>query len=50
MALHHKAGIVTGHSVVIHASVKKHNMHKQVTLLIYQHALQNALIQLSFTR
>ena len=49
MALHHKAGTVTLHSVVMHASVKKHNLQKHGTLLVYQHALQNVLIQLSIT-
>jgi len=43
MALHHKAGTVACHSVVMHASFKKHNPQKHLTLLVYQHALQNAL-------
>ncbi len=49
MALHHKAGTVTLHSVNVHASLKKHNLQKHGTLLVYQHALENALIQLSIT-
>jgi len=39
MALHHKAGTVTFHAVVMHASVKQHNLQKHVTFLVYQHAL-----------
>ncbi len=49
MALHHKAGTVTCHYVDMHVSVKKHHLQKHLILLVYQHALQNALTQLKIT-